>query len=111
MTRAIAHAFVILAVIAWAYLIFTAVFPPAHAAGNAPDGGWAIAPEGQAAYVTEAEVQNEAWWLRRGVTQDQLLWAVFDGGSPDLAPAPVPVPPAGLLMLSGLLILTLLRKG
>jgi hypothetical protein len=98
--------------LALALLPVAALWPPAHAAGNAPPGGWAIAPEGPfVAYVTEAEVQDEAWWLRRGVTQDQLLWAVFDGGSPELAPAPVPVPPAGLLMLSGLLILTLLRKG
>jgi hypothetical protein len=83
---------------------------PALAGGSAPDVGNLLWPQ-QAPVVIVSEVQNESWWLRRGVTQEQLLWAVFDGGSPDLAPAPIPVPPAGLLMFSGLLILTLIRKG
>ena len=98
--------------LAAALLPLAALWPPAHAAGNAPPGGWAIAPERPLpAHVTEAEVMNEAWWLRRGVTQDDLRWAVFDGGSPDIPPAPIPAPPALPLLLGGLVILTLLRKG
>ncbi len=93
--------------LALAALPLAALWPPAHAAGNAPGPAWIIWPERE---VRAAIIELDCRALRDccGIHR-----ACGDGYQrhPDPQPAPVPLPPTGPLLLAPLAAIVLFRKG
>lgn len=81
--------------------LFTIVASPVLAAGNASEESLF---EQLVERIIVDEVYDEAFWLARGITQEDLKWAVFDGGSPDIPMAAISLSPSWIMLTLALII-------